>query len=57
VLKAMGKGSKGYRGGWQVWNPSEHPTQWMDAKYEGAKVFAQVLQAHGIDAQADCRMD
>ena len=57
ALKDLGIGSKAYGGGYSVWNPSKNPTQWMDAKYEGAKVFAQVLQAHGIDAQADCRMD
>lgn len=46
-----------YEGGYVVYNPSAHNTQWMDAKYAGAKAFAEVLCAHGIKAQAECRMD
>ena len=57
ALKEMGIGSKAYGGGYSVWNPSGNPTQWMDAKYQGAIAFAKVLQAAGVDAQAECRMD
>lgn len=46
-----------YEGGYVVYNPSGNPTQWMDAKYAGAKAFAAVLQEHGIKAHAESRMD
>ena len=49
--------SKAYGGGLQIWNPSEHPTQWMDAKVDGARAFADVLRAHGIPASVGERMD
>ena len=56
-LKSRGIGDKSYTGGWTIWNPSDHPTQWMDAKFAGAQAFADVLQQHGINAIADQRMD
>lgn len=31
-LKENGIGDKAYEGGWMIYNPSENPTQWMDAK-------------------------
>ena len=46
-----------YEGGYVIYNPSQNNTQWMDAKYDGAKAFAAVLQEHGIKARAECRMD
>lgn len=57
TLKAMGF-RKRYDGpGLSLWNPSGHITQDMDAKYEGAKAFAMVLRAAGLDASAQCRLD
>lgn len=32
-----------YAGGLQIYNPSGNRTQCMDAKYAGAKVFAEIL--------------
>ena len=49
--------SKAYEGGLKIWNPSEHPTQWMDAKVDGARAFAEVLRAYGIEASVGERMD
>lgn len=46
-----------YDGGYVIHNPSTHTTQWMDAKYDGAKAFAEVLRSYGIKAHAECRMD
>ena len=57
-LKSINEGrTDEFAGGYVIYNPSTHTTQWMDAKYEGAKAFAEVLRAHGIKAQAECRMD
>ena|SRR5271167_472072 len=56
-LKKREIGNTSYSGGYSVWNPSGHPTQWMDAKFEGATAFAKVLQKYGIKAYADQRMD
>ncbi len=56
-LKGQSIGSLAYGGGWQIWNPSNHSTQWMDAKKAGADAFAAVLNKYGIKAYADCRMD
>ncbi len=56
-LKSQNIGHKGWDGGWDVWNPSENHTQWMDAKFVGAVAFAKVLKDHGIDATAGQRMD
>jgi hypothetical protein len=58
TLKQMGQGKiDTVEGGYMIWNPSGNPTQWMDAKHEGSKAFAAILQAHGIDAKAMSRMD
>ena len=46
-----------FEGGYVIYNPSQNSTQWMDAKYDGAKAFAAALREHGIDARAECRMD
>ncbi len=50
-------GHKGYPKGWEVWNPSGHPTQCMEAKLAGARAFAYVLRNHGFECYADSRMD
>jgi len=48
---------KAYEGGLQLSNPSENPTQWMDAKIVGARAFADVLSRHGIPASVGERID
>lgn len=57
ALKEMGAGRTSYEGGFQVWNPSGNTTRWMDAKYAGAKAFADVLKRHGVNCYAASRMD
>ena len=56
-LKKIDAGYTSEEGGYVVYNPSGHHTQWMDAKYDGARAFAEVLREHGIKAQAEQRMD
>ena len=51
------RGHKGYPKGWEIWNPSGHGTQCMDAKMAGARVFAERLTNAGYKCYADCRMD
>ena len=50
-------GDKGYPKGWHIWDPSNSGTQCMDAKMLGAEAFASTLRRHGINCEADCRMD
>lgn len=58
MLKDMNIGrTDTFGGGYSIWNPSGHHTQWMDAKYAGAKAFAEVLKKNGIQATACERMD
>lgn len=56
-LKKMKVGSRGYNGGWEIWNPAGHNTQCMDAKYAGARAFADVLQRRGYKCTPGQRMD
>jgi hypothetical protein len=56
-LKDRKVGRKSESSGWTIWNPSQHMTQWLDAKLVGAEAFADVLRKHGINAQADSRWD
>lgn len=57
LLKEFGF-KKRYDGpGLSRWNPSASITQDMDAKYEGAKVYAATLREMGLDATAYCRLD
>lgn len=56
-LKKAKIGDKGVYSGWQIWNPSGHNTQWMDAKYYGAQAFAEVLKRHGYNCTPYSRMD
>lgn len=46
-----------FEGGYVIWNPSNNPTQWMDAKHEGSKAFAEVLKKYGFKAFAQTRID
>jgi hypothetical protein len=57
ALKVMKAGSRGYSGGLEIWNPSGHNTQCMDAKFAGAKAFADVLKSRGYQCTAQSRMD
>lgn len=56
-LKDNNLGRTSMMGGFDVWNPSGNSTQWMDAKYAGAKVFAEILKSHGVNARAQQRID
>ena len=50
--------SKAYGGGLQLWNPSGSRTQCITAKEEGARAYANILKAAGIEkAYAGSRMD
>lgn len=43
--------SKSYNGGYDLWNPSGHGTQWMTAKAAGAQAYADVVcEALGNDS-------
>jgi hypothetical protein len=57
ALKEMKVGSKGYPKGYDVWDPARSSTQCMEAKYSGAKAFANVMNDAGYECHADCRMD
>jgi hypothetical protein len=46
-----------YNGGYAVYNPSQNPTQWMDAKMVGSRAFADVMKKYGIACQAEERID
>ena len=57
ALAAVGF-KKAYGGGLQLWNPSGSWTQCITAKEEGARAYADVLKAAGIEkAYAGSRMD
>lgn len=40
-----------------IWNPGQYGGQNVYAKYDGARVYAQVLTEGGIEAVADSRWD
>jgi hypothetical protein len=48
---------KGYRSGLQLWNPSDHHGQSMDAKEAGADAYAEVLESYGVKAYGASRAD
>ena len=50
-------GSKHWKKGWQIWNPSGNYTQSMDIKEAGAHAFAKVLNGYGIECFASSRAD
>lgn len=57
-LKENGLGRTSMTGGFDIWNPSDNATQWMDDKYEGAKAFTEVLNKNlGVNARAQQRID
>lgn len=48
---------KAYGGGFQLWNPSEYPTQNVDTLEAGARAAAEVFRAAGFEAYAGSRLD
>lgn len=57
-LKSIKEGSKGYAGGWEIWNPSGNNTQCMDAKMAGARAYAaEVVRLGGPNMYVGSRMD
>ena len=49
--------SKNWKKSYDVWNPSKHCTQSMDAKEVGASAYAKVLMDNGIDCYMASRAD
>lgn len=43
--------SKAYGGGIQLWNPSKHPTQCINAKEEGAAAFVKEMRSQFPELQ------
>lgn len=50
-------GSKHWKKGWQIWNPTGNGTQSMSVKEAEADAFVEVLTANGITAWACSRAD
>jgi hypothetical protein len=46
AMKHFKIGHKADSGGWMVYNPSGHLTQWMDAKMAGSRAYAAVLRKY-----------
>ena len=57
LMKELKIGHNGTYGGWDIWNPSNHATQCMDAKEAGARAFAEVLKAAGLNCTVHTRID
>lgn len=57
ALKELRIGDNAYDGGYMIYDPSNNVTQWMDAKEEGARAFANVLKEHGVNATVETRID
>ena len=58
ALKALGVGRVNkFEGGYDVWNPSNNSTQWLDAKEVGARAFAEVLRKYGFECTVCTRLD
>lgn len=50
-------GEKHYRKGWEFWNPSNSMVQSRAVLEAGAKAFAEVLKANGIECREGSRAD
>ena len=48
---------KSYRGGLELWNPSNFGCQNIDTLEAGAAAYARVFAAHGIECYAGSRLD
>ena len=57
ALAALGARKSEYDKCFKVWNPSASMVQNVDAKYAGAKVFADHLKSFGFTAYAGERWD
>ena len=55
--KKNGIGSKHWKKGWCIWNPTSNGTQSMDIKEAGSIAFCQVLRKYDIDACWGSRAD
>ncbi|AKU43634.1 hypothetical protein CPT_Seuss108 [Caulobacter phage Seuss] len=56
-MKATGRGSAHYAGGWQFWNPGEYRGQSIDAIEAGATAFAKVLQSYWPERNSGARQE
>jgi len=50
-------GNKHWHSGWWIENPGLFGGQQVDHKLAGARAFADVLSAHGLDASVGSRLD
>ena len=55
-MKAAGI-DQDYTKAYQIWNPSELPTQDITVKEEGARAAAEVFKKYGFTAYAGSRLD
>jgi len=46
-----------WNGGYDIWNPSGHPTQNISSKEAGAVAYARHLEANGVKCYAQSRLD
>ena len=46
-----------WNGGYDIWNPSGHPTQNISSKEAGAEAYARHLEANGVKCYAQSRLD
>ena len=46
-----------FGGGYVIYNPSQNPTQSMEAKLAGARAFAKVFNDSGIPIKVESRID
>jgi hypothetical protein len=51
AMKHFEVGHTSEEGGFQVYNPSGNPTQWMDAKMVGSQAYVEVLRKHYPDGK------
>jgi len=57
-MKKNGIGNKPYgQTGYQIWNPSNIPTQAITAKERGAEAYRDVLRKYGVDCYMGSRLD
>lgn len=46
-----------WNGGYDIWNPSGHPTQNISSKEAGAVAYARHLESNGVKCYAQSRLD
>ncbi len=59
MMKDAGIGRTSMMGGYDVYNPSDNSTQWMDAKEAGSRAFVAVIKKHypEMNVSVHSRMD